>query len=526
MSGTFARRLTLALSALLLAYGAVVATIGRHLEAAHEQEALQRLSHGLARHIVEHWPEATTGALGSDADAAARAALMRMLMAVNPGIEVYMLDAEGRVASYLGEPGMVQRQQVDLHAVRRFLGGGKLPLRGTDPMSPRGEKIFSAAMFPPRPGDTRPPGYLYVVLEGQAREQVAAPLGLQRTWQTASAVAALALALTLLLGAYVVRRLTRPLHELARRMQAFHIGEAAVRGPHGECCEAIDLGPAPAPARSAANERTPHAAAPRGDEVRTIATTFDAMAARIGRQLAEQAERDRAHREIMAGVAHDLRTPLTALHGNLEALAHSAAGQARHVQAALAQSDKVRRLTQQLFELATLQTTEQMPQRERFRLDELVADVVQKFELHAPVALGGPAPGRVECDGDLQLIERALTNLIDNSVRHAAGCAPAQVRVQLQCVGREAQVLVEDRGPGLPAELSRRLDAGINLRAAPLKRPGGGIGGLGLAIVQRIAALHGGALRTLPTPHGGTRLALWLPLAGADAPAAVGERAA
>jgi len=526
MSGSFARRLALALSALLLAYGAIVATIGRQLEAAHEQEALQRLSHGLARHIVEHWPEATTGALGGDADAAARAALMRMLMAVNPGIEVYMLDADGRVATYLGEPGMVRRHQVDLQAVRSFLGGAKLPLRGTDPMSPRGEKIFSAAMFPPRHGDARPPGYLYVVLEGQAREQVAAPLGLQRTWQTASAVAALAL--TLLLGAYVVRRLTRPLRELARRMQAFHIGEAATHGAHAESHERLGSAPdpEPTPGLPVADGRTPHAAAPHGDEVRTIATTFDAMAARIRRQLAEQADRDRAHREVMAGVAHDLRTPLTALHGNLEALASSDAGQARHVRAALAQSDKVRRLTQQLFELATLQTTGQMAQRERFRLDELVADVVQKFELHASVALRGPAPGRVECDGDLQVIERALTNLIDNSVRHGGGPEPGEVRVQLQCVGHEAQVLVEDRGPGLPAELSRRLDAGVNLRDAPQKRPGGGIGGLGLAIVQRIAALHGGALRTLPAPHGGTRLALWLPLAGADAPAAAGKGAA
>jgi signal transduction histidine kinase len=493
MSGSFARRLTLALSALLLAYGAVVAGIGRTLETAHEQEALQRLSHGLARHIVEHWPEATAGSAADEPEAAARAALIRMLVAVNPGIEVYMLDADGRVATYLGEPGMVQRHQVDLHAVRSFLAGAQLPLRGTDPMSPRGEKIFSAAMFPPRTGDTRPPGYLYVVLEGQARERVAAPLGLQRSWQTASAVAALALGLTLLIGAYVVRRLTRPLREVSQRMQAFQIGEAARQAT---------AGPAP-PAGS-------------GDEVQAIAGTFDAMAARIRWQLAEQATRDKAHRELMAGVAHDLRTPLTALHGNLEALAQPGARDARHVQAALAQSDKVRRLTQQLFELATLQTLEQAPQRERFRLDELVADVVQKFELQAPVALDGPAPGRVECDGDLHLIERALTNLIDNSVRHAGGAAPAQVRVQLQRVGAQAQVLVEDQGPGLPAELSRRLNAGADVRDAPLKRPGGGFGGLGLAIVQRIAALHGGSLRTLPAPQGGARLALLLPLAVGD----------
>jgi hypothetical protein len=242
MSGSFARRLTLAMSALLLAYGAVVAGIGRTLEAAHEQEALQRLSHGLARHIVEHWPEATTGTGAGESEAAARAALIRMLVAVNPGIEVYMLDADGRVATYLGEPGMVQRHQVDLDAVRSFLAGARLPLRGNDPMSLRGEKVFSAAMFPPRAGDSRPPGYLYVVLEGLASERVAALLGLQRSWQTASAVAALALGLTLLIGAFVVRRLTRPLREVSQRMQAFQIGDGAAAGPGGGGGHA-DLGP-------------------------------------------------------------------------------------------------------------------------------------------------------------------------------------------------------------------------------------------------------------------------------------------
>jgi len=354
-------------------------------------------------------------------------------------------------------------------------------------MATTGEKVFSAAMFPPRPGDTRPPGYLYIVLEGRAREQVSAPLGLQRTWQTASLVAALALALALGAGVLIVRRLTRPLRRLALRMQAFELGGVAAPSPQ---------------------------AAP-GDEVQTIAAAFDATAARISEQVAEQAARDRAHRDVMAGVAHDLRTPLTALHGHLEALAPADAVQQRHLQAALAQSDKVRRLTQQLFELATLQTLDQVPQRERFRLDELVVDVVQKFELRAPVALAGEAPGRVDCDGDLQLIERALTNLIDNSVRHAGAHGP--VRVQLQCDARQARVLVEDRGPGLPDALAQRLAAGVDVREARAVRPDGGIGGLGLAIAQRIAALHGGALRSLPAPQGGTRLALWLPLASAEA---------
>lgn len=193
----------------------------------------------------------------------------------------------------------------------------------------------------------------------------------------------------------------------------------------------------------------------------------------------------------------------------------------RVLAAALAQSGKVRRLSQQLFELAALQTDHQVLHRERFRLDELVTDAVQKFDLAggAPkVMLEGAPPGRLEFDGDLQLIERALTNLIDNAMRHAPGSSP--VRVSIQREGAQARILVEDAGPGLPDEMVARLEQGQSLRDPPLPRSGrragggasGGIGGLGLAIAQRVAVLHGGSLRPLPSPGGGTRLCLALPL--------------
>jgi signal transduction histidine kinase len=125
--------------------------------------------------------------------------------------------------------------------------------------------------------------------------------------------------------------------------------------------------------------------------------------------------------------------------------------------------------------------------------------------------LHGLPPSRLELDGDLQLIERALTNLIDNALRHAPGSQP--VCMSLRREGTLAEIVVEDGGPGLPGELQQRLHQGLALRDPPIKRSSGGIGGLGLAIAHRVAVLHGGRLRPLPVPGGGTRLCLALPLA-------------
>jgi len=491
---SFTTRLSFALALLLLAYGAFVALLGRQVAAEQEQESLQRLSHGLAGHIVGHWPEIAS-INRDEAEKSARGKLLSMLMTVNPGVQVYLLDADGRVQHYIGEPGMVRQEQVDLRPVRAFLTGDALPLRGTDPMGSGVPRIFSAAMFPVRAGDTRPPGYLYVVLDSRARDAAAAQIGAGRLWRSAALAAAIGLLVTLGLGLFTFRRLSLPLHRLAQRLRGYSQRGALSEGASAQV-----------PAR------------PVGDEVQAIGEAFDDMRQRIESHAEREQHQVADHREMMASVAHDLRTPLTALHGHLEALAGEAAPdttrRAAVLQAALAQSRKVGRLSQQLFELAALQSTQQVLHRERFSLDEVVTDAVQKFgfsDEFPPVALQGLPPGRLELDGDLQLIERALTNLIDNAVRHAPGSRP--VWVSLRREGTQAEIVVEDGGPGLPDELHQRLDQGLPLRDPPIKRSSGGIGGLGLAIAQRVAVLHGGSLRPLPAPLGGTRLCLMLPLA-------------
>ncbi|MEO5732233.1 MAG: sensor histidine kinase, partial [Rubrivivax sp.] len=401
---------------------------------------------------------------------------------------------------------------------------------------------------------------LYVVLDSpaRARAHAAGAWNIERVWVGAAVMAMLGLLVTLLLGGFAFRRLTLPLHRLAERIGRY-------RGPGGGPIGADSERAADAPSAPVLAQPS---SAGNGDEVQAIGAAFDAMTVRLEAQAEREAEQARTHRETLAGVAHDLRTPLTALHGHLEALAAEPARQTpdrreRVLAAALSQSDKVRRLSQQLFELATLQSSDhQVLQRERFSLDELVTDAVRKFELLSPappVMLAGDPPGRIELDGDLHLIERALTNLIDNALRHAGG----PVKVSLRREGGQAQVWVEDAGPGLPTEVVQRLQRGQSLRDPPLRRVGavsidgggrdagaamgsasraavntlptasgikppagsaaasvasgagsaGGIGGLGLAIAQRVAALHGGSLMPLSSPQGGTRLCLELPLA-------------
>ena len=226
---SFAARLTALLAALLLAFATLVALLGRNLAHEQEQEALQRLSHGLARHIVGHWPELTL-ADPTEADRAARAALLQMLMVVNPGIQAYVLDAQGRVKAYIGEPGMVRVHQVALQPVRDFLAGAPLPLRNTDPMGGNEPRIFSAAMFSPQPGQAEPPGYLYIVLDGGARALVAGQLSQHRAWRTAALVAGVGGLLTLLAGALMLRGLTRPLQSLARRMHDYSLRQPTASG--------------------------------------------------------------------------------------------------------------------------------------------------------------------------------------------------------------------------------------------------------------------------------------------------------
>lgn len=468
---SLSHRLSAVFTVLLLACCGLSAGLQMAASERYEQEVTQRLSAGLAAHIAGHAELMRSDGLDPDAVKA----LFDQLMAVNPSVEVYLLDTHGRITAQAAPPGHLKRDHVDLAPVRRLLAGAPLPVLGDDPRSATGErKVFSAA---PMTMDGREAGYVYVVLSGEEREALVASAAANNVLHTTLWSMALVALLGLLAGLFAFRLITRPLRELTGAVQAFDAD-----------------GMASLPQAAPAIERL---ADEGSGEIATLGQAFRRMTQRIAEQWRELTAQDQQRRELFANISHDLRTPLTSLHGYLETLLMKAdtlapAERRRYLEIALGQSRKVGRLAQELFELARLEYGVVKPEKEPFALADLVQDVFQKFELAAgarrqrlvaEIARGLPA-----VTADLGMIERVLANLLDNAIRHTPD--GGEIAVQLVRDGAGVRVEVSDTGPGIAPELQP-----VIFRRPAFASSGDRGGGLGLMIVRQILLLHGSDIR-------------------------------
>jgi len=275
---------------------------------------------------------------------------------------------------------------------------------------------------------------------------------------------ALVLALALL-GAYlIVARINRPLRELTGA--AAEIGRGRTPPPVAE------TGPA---------------------EIRTLAHAFNRMAADLKRLDEERAL-------LLAGVSHDLRTPLSRIRLGLEML--DGKGDAA-LQAGLVQDvEDIDAAIGQFLDFARLAEGEAaVPEGD---LNAIVREVCEGY-----ARAGKAVSTRLETLPPLALrpfaVQRLIANLVDNALRYGG---PA-VEVATRPENGRAVIEVLDRGPGIPpGDSERMLQPFTRLDTA---RSGAGTG-LGLAIVDRIARLHGGSVQLLAREGGGTRARVELPL--------------
>ncbi len=465
---TLSQRLSIVFAVLLLACSAASVWLQMRSNERHEGEVVQRLSGGLAAHIASHSTLVDPGGLNP----LAVHELFGKLMVVNPSVEVYLLTLDGHIEAQAAPPGHLKKDHVDIAPIRRLLAGEALPIFGDDPRSDSAQKVFSVA---PLRVDGRDAGFIYVVLLGEEHDAVALHVAQDSAPRTMLWAMALVTAFGLLAGLAAFYGITRPLRRLTADVQRFQAD-----------------GDLPA-------VRIGEPASPSGrDEIARLRLAFAQMTQRITEQWRELSAQDQQRRDMVANISHDLRTPLTSLHGYLETLRVKAdtlteAERMRYLDVALNQSSKVGRLAQELFELARLECGVVKPDKERISLADLVQDVFQKFELAAEARrqrlVADIAPDLPVIMADCGMIERVLTNLLDNAIRHTP--AGGQITVQLRRDGGAIDVQVSDTGPGIPDALQK----GLFKRPAFEAGTRGAGGGLGLLIVQRMLQLHDSDIR-------------------------------
>ncbi len=243
---------------------------------------------------------------------------------------------------------------------------------------------------------------------------------------------------------------------------------------------------------------------PTGDEIARLAVTLNSMLDRLSAASAQQ-------REFAADAAHELRSPLSALITELEVGLASGdpAGWSDVAASALVDARRLAAIVDDLLMLTRNDGTRPL------RLEQVdLAAVVDSFRpadddtevAHGPAVHVRTPDEAVIVQGDQAAIERAVRNLVDNARRHAR----STVEIALERTGADAEVVVEDDGPGIPADqLERVFDRFHRLDAGRSRDDGGA--GLGLAIVRGIARSHGGEVTLESRAAGGLVARLTLP---------------
>ena len=258
-----------------------------------------------------------------------------------------------------------------------------------------------------------------------------------------------------------------------------------------------------------------------GDEVSALAAAFNTMAIDLETRAAALADSDRARRQLLADVSHELMTPLAAIRGYVETLGMTelkidAGTRAKYLDIAHQETHKLEAIIGELLELARLEGGGETLEREAVLAGDLFRRVADR---HRPTLIERrvtltmeTADGTPLIYGDADRLEQALQNVAANAIRHTPDGATVTLRAEP--AGDRVRITVTDSGPGIPEEhLPRIFDRFYKADAsrAGTRIPSGS--GLGLSIVRAIVHRHGGEVRAFNRPAGGAVFEILLPAA-------------
>jgi heavy metal sensor kinase len=237
------------------------------------------------------------------------------------------------------------------------------------------------------------------------------------------------------------------------------------------------------------------------DEIHRLARTMNEMLARLEDSHGRQ-------QQFVADASHELRSPLASIRQTAEvARAHPGAlPEGELADAVLEESARMQRLVEQLLLLTRADEGAVTRGRHDVDLDDLALGEARRVR-RAGVAVDTSAVGAGRVRGDEVALAQVVRNLVDNAARHAH----ASVAIAVRDTGDAVELVVDDDGPGIPAEQRERVfERFVRLDEARARDDGGS--GLGLAIVRAIVTTHGGTVTVASSALGGARFVVRVPV--------------
>ncbi len=504
--------LTIGLTGLLTALGVVLALLLAYQRFEHES-SYYRAEAFLKRVSTQHNDLlGLRERIGDDFNT-----FLANLVLYEPDTQLYLLSPDGQVLSTTGQTRLSPAFRVHMGPVMMAAGDNPMPyVMGDDPERMESRVVVAARALRRPAIAPNPPVAAYLYLVTRPRELSETP-GAAWTSALSQPFVLMVLAVVALstgLAAWITASVTRPLTRLTRAVNTIRdegLGEqVATQSADRELRWQLP------------DTRDPN-------EFGQLARGIDAMLQALRRQWATLRRLDHFRREGVSNLSHDLRSPLTATTACLETLESRWAGDAGRdadrelVGVALRNARNAARLVQSLGDLARLDEPAFQITPEVLDLGELLDDVAMRFAERArQVGMAVQSADPTASDAapvvaavDVQLIERAVANLVDNALKFSSPGSTITLRAQRQNGSPPtACITVSDQGTGIaPDDLPHLFDRFYQSRHQAAPATGEGGKGLGLAIVKRIAELHGGNLSVDSAPGRGTVVRLTLPTA-------------
>ncbi len=484
---SFYLKIAVIFSAILVLFGVLVVFITMQASTDIAREAIQRTNQDLASVLAKEFQPM----LAESFDQEAIETKLAELSGKNPQFDFYLLDSQGMVKSVIPatkEKIELNRKVVDIRPLDEFIQGSPLPILASDPLNPELKKPFSAANVSIM-GSTG--CYLYVVLEGDQYTQATAMISDSYILRGALILMGVVLLISLVTGLFVFSNLTSRLEKIKKSVTGFE---------RGQLYERIDV--------------------EGNDELSELSTCFNRMADTLVENMKEIQKTDRLRRELVANVSHDLRSPIASIQGYLETIQMKGNSLTKdelnnYFRIVLTNTQKLNRLIDDLFELSKLDAEEVTPNLADISMAELIQDLVNQLKPIAEkkgIELEARFPENPNSliEADISLMNRALTNLIDNAIQHT----PEDGKVTVSSIqsGKDFVLEISDTGDGIPEEdLPYIFDRFYQADKSRSINQGAG---LGLAIAQKIFHLHGAEIKVNSAENKGTTFRVAIPSNG------------